>query len=55
MIRTAGGRIFVRGLPAEVVETGQKLRTVVIEFESVAAANATYNDPDTMIRSVKNT
>lgn len=45
MIRAAGGRILVRAMPAEVFEAGQKLRTVVIEFESVAAASATYNDP----------
>ncbi|MGE8944018.1 DUF1330 domain-containing protein [Leptospira interrogans] len=45
MIRAAGGRILVRGIPAEVFEDGQRLRTVVIEFESVPAAIATYNDP----------
>lgn len=45
MIRAAGGRILVRGIPAEIFEAGQRLRTVVIEFESLAAATATYNDP----------
>ena len=45
MIRAAGGRFLVRGIPAEVFEAGQKLRTVVIEFESVPATTATYNDP----------
>jgi uncharacterized protein (DUF1330 family) len=44
-IWAAGGRNLVRGVPAEVFEAGQTLRTVVIEFESVAAATAAYNDP----------
>ena len=45
IIRAAGGRILVRGTPAAVFEGGRALRTVVIEFDSVAAATATYNDP----------
>lgn len=45
MIVAAGGRSLVRGIPAKVFEAGQALRTVVIEFDSVAAATATYNDP----------
>ena len=45
MIRAAGGRFLVRGIPAEVFEAKQKLLTVVIEFESVPATTATYNNP----------
>jgi uncharacterized protein (DUF1330 family) len=33
-----GGRILVRGLPVQVYEAGQPLRTVVIEFDSLAQA-----------------
>jgi uncharacterized protein (DUF1330 family) len=38
----AGGRNLVRGIPARTLEDGLDLRTVVIEFESVAAALAAY-------------
>jgi uncharacterized protein (DUF1330 family) len=41
-IWSAGGRNIVRGTPAKVLEAGLALRTVVIEFESVAAAIAAY-------------
>lgn len=44
-IWAAGGRNLVRGIPDKIFEAGQALRTVVIEFESVAAATAAYNDP----------
>lgn len=39
----AGGRILVRGIPSEVYEAGQPLRTVVIEWESLAKAVAVRN------------
>ena len=42
----AGGRNLVRGVPAKTLEDGLALRTVVIEFESVAAAVAAYESPD---------
>jgi len=41
----AGGRVLVRGAPARTFEAGLELRTVVIEFESVAAACAAYESP----------
>ena len=41
----AGGRNLVRGIPATTLEEGLNLRTVVIEFESVAAAIAAYESP----------
>ena len=44
-IWAAGGRNLVRGTPAMTFEGGLALRTVVIEFESVAAATAAYNEP----------
>lgn len=34
----AGGRILVRGMPAKTYENGVNQRTVVIEFDSLAAA-----------------
>jgi uncharacterized protein (DUF1330 family) len=41
-IWAAGGRNLVRGTPARTFEAGLDLRTVVIEFESVAIAVAAY-------------
>ena len=41
-IWSAGGRNLVPGNPAKTLEEGLDLRTVVIEFESVAAAIAAY-------------
>jgi uncharacterized protein (DUF1330 family) len=41
----AGGRNIVRGMPAKTLEDGLNMRTVVIEFESVAAAMAAYESP----------
>ena len=38
----AGGRNLVRGIPAKILEEGLSLRTVVIEFDSVASAVAAY-------------
>lgn len=45
-IVAAGGRILVRGLPAAVYEAGQTERTVVIEFDSVAQAQAAHDSAD---------
>lgn len=42
-IQAAGGRFLVRGTPAKVYEAGLEQRTVVIEFESVAAAIAAHD------------
>lgn len=41
----AGGRFLVRGMPSAVREGGLAERTVVLEFESVAAALAAYDSP----------
>ena len=41
----AGGRFVARGLPAAVREGGLEQRTVLVEFESVAAALAAYDSP----------
>ena len=46
VIRAAGGRNLVRGMPAKVLEAGMSQRTVVIEFDSVASAIAAYESPD---------
>lgn len=42
-IQAAGGRILVRGTPATTYEARMDQRTVVIEFESVAAAIAAHD------------
>jgi uncharacterized protein (DUF1330 family) len=44
-IRAAGGRILVRGTPAKIYEAGVDQRTVVIEFDTVAAAIAAHDSP----------
>jgi uncharacterized protein (DUF1330 family) len=41
-IEAGGGKFLARGLPAKVYEDGLMERVVVIEFESVEAASATY-------------
>ena len=41
-LRAAGGRFLARGLPEVTFEKGETTRTVVIEFESVAAAVAAH-------------
>ena len=45
-LRRAGGTFVARGLPEETYESGERTRTVVIEFESVAAARAAHDSPD---------
>lgn len=44
-IWSAGGRNIVRGTPEKTLEAGLDLRTVVIEFDSVASALAAYESP----------
>ncbi len=44
-LMAAGGRFIVRGMPQLVKESGKPMRVVVIEFESVAAAQAAYESP----------
>ena len=43
-ITAAGGKILARGEAAATKEEGLKQRTVLIEFESVAAALAAYDN-----------
>ena len=42
VIQAAGGKTLARGLPAKAYEVAPNQRTVVIEFESVEKAIATY-------------
>mgnify|MGYP001336574619 CR=1 FL=1 len=42
-IEAAGGRFVVRGTPVKVYEAGLDQRTVVVEFDSVAAAIAAHD------------
>lgn len=44
-ILAGGGKFLVRGVPAKTYEAGLAQRTVVIEFESVAAAVAAHDSP----------
>jgi uncharacterized protein (DUF1330 family) len=44
-IAAGGGRYLVRGEAAHVYEAGVKSRTIVIEFDTVAAAIATHDSP----------
>jgi len=41
-ITAGGGRFVVRGMPAKAYEAGLEQRCVVIEFDSVEKAVATY-------------
>ena len=44
-ITQAGGVFLARGSPAAVFEAGLKERTVIIRFDSIAAAVALYESP----------
>ena len=44
-IAAGGGTFLCRGTPAKTYEAGQAERTVMIEFESVAAATAAHDSP----------
>jgi uncharacterized protein (DUF1330 family) len=44
-LTAAGGRFLARGVPVHVYEKGIKQRTVLIEFDSVAAAIAAHDSP----------
>jgi uncharacterized protein (DUF1330 family) len=44
-IQAGGGRFIARGTPYRKYEAGLDQRTVVIEFDSVQAAVATYEGP----------
>lgn len=45
-IAASGGKFLVRGMPAKTYEAGLEQRTVVIEFDSVAAAVAAHDSPE---------
>jgi len=40
-----GGRILLRGMPVKVYEAADAQRCVVVEFDSVQAAIAAFEDP----------
>lgn len=42
-VQAGGGRFLIRGTPVKVYEAGLEQRTVVVEFDSVAAAIATHD------------
>jgi len=44
-IEAGGGRFLARGTPARTFEAGLNQRSVVIEFDSVEKAIATYESP----------
>ena len=44
-IQSGGGRFLGRGMPTKTYEAGKNMRTVVIEFESVQKATATFESP----------
>jgi uncharacterized protein (DUF1330 family) len=44
-IQAAGGRFLVRGSPSKTFEAGLMQRTVVTEWDSVAAAVAGHDSP----------
>jgi len=44
-IQAGGGRFIARGTPAKTYEAGLNQRTVVIEFDSVQSAVATFESP----------
>lgn len=45
-MRSAGGRFLARGEPAEVFESGVRMRTTLIEFPSVDAAVSAYHSEE---------
>ncbi|MCC6466973.1 MAG: DUF1330 domain-containing protein [Alphaproteobacteria bacterium] len=44
-LQKAGARFLARGEPAKTYEAGLKLRTVVIEFDSVQQAQEAHDSP----------
>ena len=44
-IQAAGGRFLVRGVADKAYEQGVVQRTVVVEFDSLAAAHAAHDGP----------
>lgn len=44
-LEAGGGTFIARGVPEQIYESGEATRTVVIEFESVAAARIAHDSP----------
>ena len=44
-IQAGGGKILSRGVPAKTFEAGMAMRSVVLEFDSVKKAIATFESP----------
>ncbi len=44
-VQAGGGRFVARGMPAKVHDNGVNQRTVIVEFDSLAAANACHDGP----------
>ncbi len=44
-LHAAGGTYLARGLPEQTYESGERTRTVLIEFASVEAARAAHDGP----------
>ena len=44
-LEAAGGRFLARGMPAHVYEQGVAQRIVILEFASIAEAEAWYHSP----------
>jgi uncharacterized protein (DUF1330 family) len=44
-IQAGGGKVLARGVPAKTYESGLNERTVLIEFESIEQAIATFEGP----------
>jgi len=45
-ITAGGGRFVVRGMPAKTYEAGLNQRTVIIEFDNLEKAIATFESPE---------
>jgi len=45
-LQKAGGRFLARGNPTQIYDDGIALRTVLIEFDSVALAIAAHDSPE---------
>jgi uncharacterized protein (DUF1330 family) len=44
-LRAAGGTVVARGLPEQTYEAGERVRVVLIRFDSVEAARAAHDSP----------
>ncbi|GLQ88793.1 DUF1330 domain-containing protein [Dyella flagellata] len=46
VIKALGGRVLIAGQPAFAYEAGMAQRVAVVEFSSLAAADAAYRSPE---------